>query len=80
MAKILKKMPKSKADAMYPWAEWFDGQARELAHGKDFATSAVTFSSTARTAAKRFGKTVHIAIRGDLVYLQASDNGKKPGK
>lgn len=71
MAKVISSAVPVRPWRRYPWDEWFDGKARELARGEDFTVSTVNFRSAAVSAARRMGIRVAIAIRGDSVLLQA---------
>ena len=73
MPKIVDSIPRrSNGDASkYPWAEWFDGSIREFTED-DFKgnKTAAGFTSTARAAAGRMGKSeILVAIRGDSVFI-----------
>ena len=71
MARVVAEMPPGATRAKYPWHEWFDGGVWELTRGEDFSCSARIMGLQARSAAKRHRVQVRVAVRGQLVYVQA---------
>jgi hypothetical protein len=55
----------------YPWAEWLDGQIRQLKAGTDFQCKPETLVTLARNAAKKAGKVLHSKKVEGGVVLQA---------
>lgn len=68
MAKIVDEIP---GRQYYPWAEWFDGQARLLEPGIDFTCEAEGMRSAAYGAAKQQGLKVIARIRPEGVYVKS---------
>lgn len=54
----------------YPWAEWLDGQPRELVQGVDYDLPRQLVRA-ARNYAHNHGFGVRVSVRGDRLYLQA---------
>ena len=74
MARVLKTFPHAAKGrkALYPWAEWLDGQAWLLTKGVDFVTEPDHFRATAFQAAKRNGlkiRTATVAVKN--IAIQA---------
>ena len=73
MAKIIDEMPKRRRGPrpLYPWDEWFDGQARRLEHGADFTSSPAVLRTAIHKAAVRRGMTAQTVIDGSDLLVQA---------
>lgn len=71
MAKIIKdeEMPPSRN--IYPWDEWFDGQARSLEKGEDFKSPTPNFANYIRRVAERKELSVLVRVKGKTIYVQA---------
>jgi hypothetical protein len=78
MSRILTELPGGKSGRIpkYPYDEWLDGQVRELKRGVDFVPEARSFVGTFRQYALRHGIEAKFIAAGDLVYVQATQNGK----
>lgn len=59
----------------YPWAEWTDGQTRELTKGIDFHTGTDSFRNAAYHYGKNNGFWVSVNVRGDRVYVRFTRRG-----
>jgi|3_EtaG_2_1085321.scaffolds.fasta_scaffold00663_33 hypothetical protein len=66
-AKVLKKMPSRKMK--YPWAEWTDGQARQVTLGKN-EVSPVAFRNSLYSRARRINRGVTVSMVGQVVSFQ----------
>ena len=74
MAKLLEALPaqirKGKAE-QYPWADWFDGQARLLENGIDFDALPESMRSCAYAAARRHGVKISLRTIGNDIAIQS---------
>ena len=74
MAKLLQALPaqirKGKPE-QYPWADWFDGQARLLENGIDFDALPESMRSCAYAAARRHGVKISLRTIGDDLAIQS---------
>ena len=79
MAKVVESFPRvsTHRDCIYPWDDWFDGQVWELTQGEDFQIKAHSMQSPIRSAARTRDLSVHICVRGDKVYIQASKKAEE---
>jgi len=74
MAKILEALPvqiRKGRTEQYPWADWFDGQARLLEHGIDYDAETDSMRSCAYAAARRHGVKIAVRTVGEDLALQA---------
>ena len=57
MAEILSEGPTltRTRTSTYPWAEWLDGEMRQLVEGVDYETSTLSMQAQVGSAAKRLG-------------------------
>lgn len=71
--RVLSEMPARTRgrEEKYPWAEWFDGQARLLEAGIDFDTERTDMRAVAYVAAKRHGVKITTATIDANIALQA---------
>jgi hypothetical protein len=61
MADIISDFRSNKGrPALYPWAEWADGQSRKVYRGQDFFCSLVSMRTMTHRKAHEFGKKVHV--------------------
>jgi hypothetical protein len=66
---------------LYPWAEWTDGQIRQIKQGEDFHCKAQSMSVQIYNKAREKGLTAHVSIinkqedfDGDIVFqLERAD-------
>lgn len=77
MSDIVRKFPGS-ARAKYDWPKWIDGEIHRCRKGRDFDTSADTFSMAARKYASRHNLRCEARIDGDSVYLKFIDPDAAP--
>lgn len=77
MARVIEGNVKRRAPgraAKYLWAEWFDGQSREMIRGDDFSVDARVFRCIASSAARSRGKKLVTSVIDDnTVHIQAFD-------
>ena len=74
MAKLLSRLPdmiRQGRQEMYPWADWFDGQAWLLESGVDFQAATLSMRSCAYAAARRHGVKIAMRTVGDDLILQS---------
>ena len=74
MAKLLEALPaqiRAGRTEMYPWADWFDGQARLLENGIDFDALPESMRSCAYAAARRHGVKISLRTLGNDIAIQS---------
>ena len=74
MAKLLQALPaqiRAGRTEMYPWADWFDGQARLLEKGIDFDALPESMRSCAYAAARRHGVKISLRTIGNDLAIQS---------
>ena len=74
MAKFLEELPPQIREGrteQYPWADWFDGQARLLESGIDYVAVTDSMRSCAYAAARRHGVKIAMRTVGEDLALQA---------
>lgn len=74
MAKLLEALPaqiRAGRTEMYPWADWFDGQARLLENGIDFDALPESMRSCAYAAARRHGVKISLRTIGNDLAIQS---------
>ena len=74
MAKLLEALPaqiRAGRTEQYPWADWFDGQARLLENGIDFDALPASMRSCAYAAARRHGVKISLRTIGNDLAIQS---------
>ena len=74
MAKLLQALPaqiRAGRTEQYPWADWFDGQARLLENGIDFDALPEGMRSCAYAAARRHGVKISLRTIGNDLAIQS---------
>ena len=74
MAKLLEALPaqiRAGRTEQYPWADWFDGQARLLENGIDFDALPESMRSCAYAAARRHGVKISLRTIGNALAIQS---------
>ena len=74
MAKLLEALPaqiRAGRTEQYPWADWFDGQARLLENGIDFDALPESMRSCAYAAARRHGVKISLRTLGTDIAIQS---------